>query len=247
MGSGNLTPGGLQRNFEAFTVVEAAPGEALDVSSWDRFVAEHSVHVGRIGIGDLERAERNVVRRRGGRRGGRTTEDDIAEFESAAGDNGGEDVEDGGRQKGTGRFLIAQVPRAGNRWTQVHLNREVVERFFQIEQGTAQRVYLVECREDGSYGSQEVRPCVYSQSNKNMRIEVSARAGEPYPEAGPPIAVFSELQVRSFAYMLLLPGEAGYQELLSLTTDLPKVGAGLPRVIGKVEEIQERWSRCPLL
>ena len=38
VGSGNLTPGGLRQNFEAFSVIRAAAGETLDVSSWQRFI-----------------------------------------------------------------------------------------------------------------------------------------------------------------------------------------------------------------
>lgn len=243
VGSGNLTPGGLQQNFEAFSVVRAVPGESLDVSSWDRFMAHHAVHIGAIDAAALERADRNVIRGRGGG-GARERTHSRAEEESAVVHA---EADGDAPNGGTDRFLVARVPKAGNRWTQVHFNREVIERFFHIQHGTSQRVYLVECQQDGSYGPQEVRPCVYSAANKNLKIEVASHGGEEYPEAGPPVAVFHELQVRSFSYMLLVPGDSGYRELFSLTRDLRKVGQGLPRVIASAEGVRGAWPNCPLL
>ena len=242
VGSGNLTPGGLHQNFEAFSIMRSRADETFDVTSWDRFLLEHDEELGTIDEAALERAGQNVVR---GRRHMRDVEPDLerAPITDVLAIDAGIESPVGG----TGRFLVAQVPRAGERWHQVHFNREVIETFFRVRLGTSQRVFLVECRHDGTLAEQEVRPCVYSEANKNPKIEVASRHGEAYPEAGPPIAVYRELQVRSFAYMLLMPGDPGYDKMFALTEDLPSVGRGVHRVIANALDVRGAWPQSPLL
>ena len=235
VGSGNLTPGGLRQNFEAFTLIRAAADEALDVASWDRLLVEHSADIRPIDEDALERAARNLVR-------GRQPSRDVG---GVAGSRYSGDVElPVGR---TDRFLVARVPRAGGRWQQIHFNMDVIQQFFRVRPGTTQRVYLVECRQDGTFAEEEVRPCVYSQVNKNPKVEVASHHGEAYPDTGPPIAVFRELQARSFAYMLLMPGDPGYTEMFTLTETLPTVGRGVPRVITDRAAVEDAWPTSPLI
>lgn len=227
VGSGNLTPGGLRQNIEAFSVVHATPDESFNMTSWNRFMNEHANDMRPIDADGLQRAAQNEVL---GRRRLRDAEPDIDPPV--------------GR---TDRFLIAQVPRAGDRWRQVHFNRDVVEEFFRVQRIAEQRVFLVECRQDGTFAEQEVRPCVYSDINKNHKIEIASHHGEIYPAAGPPIAVFRELQVRSFAYMLLMPGDPGYDEMHALNEELPTVGPGYRRTITNTADIHRHWANSPLI
>ena len=236
VGSGNLTPGGLRQHFEAFSVVRSEAEETLDVTSWDRFLTEHASGLRPIDDRALERAAENVVR---GRRRRQSIEPLIV-------DRAGEEPA-ASPLAGTDRFLVAQVPRAGDRWHQIHFNRQVIEEFFHVRHDSAQRVFLVECRQDGGFGEQEVRPCVYSDANKNLKIEVASHQQEPYPDAGPPVAVYRELQIRSFAYMLLMPGEPGYDAMFTLTENLPTIGGGLPRVITDGSNIRSVWADSPLV
>ena len=237
VGSGNLTPGGLRQNCEAFSIMRSAAGETLDVTSWDRFLREHAADIRTIDESALERAAQNVVRGRLSR----DVEPDLERAPVAAGPLAEVEL------PGIDRFLVAQVPRAGKRWHQIHFNRTVVEEFFHVRPGTAQRVYLIECRHDGTFAEQEVRPCVYSDANKNPKIEIASHRGEPYPDAGAPIAVYRELQVRSFAYMLLMPSDPGYREMFGLTDELSAVGRGARRVIAKSIDIRRAWAACPLV
>ena len=245
VGSGNLTPGGLRQNFEAFSVMRSEAGETFDVASWDRFLSEHAADIRTIDESALERAAQNVVR---GRRRSRDVEPDLERAPAVAEPSEGPLVDIELPVVRTDRFLVAQVPRAGRRWHQIHFNRDVIENFFRVRLGTtAQRVFLVECRQDGTFAEQEVRPCVYSDANKNPKIEIASHHGEPYPDAGPPIAVYRELQVRSFAYMLLMPGDPGYAGMLALTEALPTVGSGVPRVITNAAGIRRVWAASPLI
>lgn len=243
VGSGNLTPGGLRQNFEAFSVIRSEADEVVDVTSWDRFLREHASELRPIDERALEHAARNVVR---GRRRPRDIEPLVVEApagdETAARPLADIDPPIGGID----RFLVAQVPAAGDRWHQIHFNREVIEQFFRVQPGSAQRVFLVECRQDGSFGEQEVRPCVYSEANKNLKIEVASHQQASYPNA-PPIGIFRELQVRSFAYMVLMPGEPGYDAMFALTEKLPTIGRGFPRVITDRAKIRSVWAASPLV
>lgn len=244
VGSGNLTPGGLRQNFEAYNVLRASAREPLDLTSWEQFLDRHTGDIRAIDDAALERAAQNVVR--GVRRRREDVEPEpgappvvvpVAPIpEEVAVPVGGSD-----------RILIAQVPAAGGRWHQVHFNREVVGRFFQVRPDSTQRVYLVEARQDGTFGEQEVRPCVYSQENKNLKIELASHRGATYPANGRPVAVFRELQARSFAYMLLMPGEPGHTRLFRLTEQLPSIGKGVRRTITDVPTVAAAWPACPLV
>lgn len=235
IGSGNLTPGGLRQNFEAFSIIRTRREERLDLSSWDRFFQDHGTHIRSIDRDALERADQNVSRPRN-------------ETAATRARPAGTDT-DGSAERSVelDRFLVAHVPKAGSRWHQVHFNQAVIDQFFRVKPQTAQRVYLTEYRGDGSTGDTEVRPCVYSPANKNMKIEIASHPGQAYPEEGPPIAVFRELQARSFAYMLLMPNEIGYDQMYALTERLPQVGRGLPRVITSGDNLRAAWEACPLL
>ena len=242
VGSGNLTPGGLYTNFEAFSLVHVQRGETLDVSSWDRFLSDHERNIRGIDEEAIDRAERNIAQLRRQLHELNVTPQRRSE-DVASGDTTSL-IPVGGN---TDRYLIAQVPKAGNRWTQVHFNLDVIEQFFRIKHDSSQRVYLWEVHMDGTVADQEVRPCVYSQANKNLKIEVAARHGEPYPTDGVPIAVYRELHARSFAYMVLLPGDTGYDEMVELNRISEPLGRGLRRVITGGGNIRSVWEECPLL
>lgn len=68
----------------------------------------------------------------------------------------------------------------------MHFNQAVIviAQFFQVRADSMQRVYLVERRPDGTHGDEEVRPCIYSTSNKNYKIELGARRHGNYPAVG---------------------------------------------------------------
>ncbi len=234
VGSGNLTLGGLRQNFEAFSVMRVKAHECLDTSSLDRFLVEHQANLRPIDNEALDRAAQNIThapRRR-----------PITESETPA---PCDDIEL--PAGGTDRFLVAQVPKAGGRWHQIHFNADVIEQFFRVRPDSTQRVYLVECRQDGSFAEQEVRPCVYSPANRNYKIEIASHRGVHYPNTGRPVAVYRELQARSFAYMLLMPGDPGHDEMYALTERVPNIGRGRPRVIATGTDIRSSWTACPLL
>jgi len=235
VGSGNLTPGGLMTNFECYTVITADRSEKIDVSALDEFWERHTDKIKSIDEKALKRAASNLIRPISGTRrlDGTVTRKTQPQkvIKSVA-------VFD--------RILIAQVPKAGGRWAQVHFNADVVQEYFRISNYKTQRVYLTQVAENGTRTKVEVRPCVYSQTNKNPKIEIAAAKGKEYPNS-PPVLVFREHQLRIFDYMLLLPGDNGYGAVIDLTHKLKVTGRGFPRVITDMDTLEKNWAGCPLL
>lgn len=244
VGSGNLTPGGLMNNLEAYTTVSADSSEEIDVSALDEFLEQHSEAIRSIDDEALTRAEQNLIRRvNQGQQAGRVN--------ISSPPRTGRPVRlvptgTGSRVARMDRILIAQVPRAGGRWSQVHFNADVVREYFRLEDSGTQRVYLSQVGSDGARSDAEVRPLVYSSRNMNPKIEFGAASGRTYP-ASPPVLVLRERHVRAFDYILLFPGVDGYDEAIGLTRILPSVGRGMPRVITDMNVLQGAWAACPLL
>lgn len=234
VGSGNLTPGGLRENLEAYSVAEIGAGSKA-MSPLEAFLDRHAADIRPIDSDALDRAARNVFR--GGRRR-KDAEPDITEGPAAP-----EDV----ASPISDRVLVAEVPKAGNRWHQVHFNKDVIAQFFRAKENSAERVYLTERNATGSLGSQEIRPVVYSDRNKNFKIELGARRDESYPKgASRPIVVLRETQLRTFDYLVLMPGDEGYDDLAKYLSRSNSVGRGARRVITSCGELRTVWPACPL-
>jgi hypothetical protein len=91
--------------------------------------------------------------------------------------------------------LVAKVPRAGKkegkkkpRWHQVHMNAEVMRRFFRLERGSPVSASFERVARDGSYQGTRTRQLVFSDVNKNPKIEFDLRDAPDYPDK-PPLLV----------------------------------------------------------
>ena len=125
VGSGNLTPGGLMgKLIEAYTVITAEGEDGIDVGAVEEFLERHGDGIRSIDEEVLERAARNIIRPIGGagRRGVRVRPARVAP--------GAPRVRPA---VGFERILLAQVPRAGGRWAQVHFNAQVIGDYFPPE------------------------------------------------------------------------------------------------------------------
>jgi hypothetical protein len=146
---------------------------------------------------------------------------------------------------GTEPVLVAQVPKAGNRWEQVHFNMDVGRRFFRVEEGEEKTVALERVDASGKAIGNYTRKLVLGP-NRNYRIEFEFEPAVDYPEQGRPLLGILELSLRTFRYVTLMPGDSGHAEMLRATKELESVGAGLPRVITTLDEVELRWEGCPL-
>jgi HKD family nuclease len=242
VGSGNLTPKALRKNIEGYSIAIGNEDEFNSLSVWDDFLERHAENIGEIDERALEQARENQAAIRTARPKIREA---VPEAEPTVDDD--EDIREETEHSPDDRVLIARVPAAGGRWHQVHFNKDVVGEYFRIAPHSEQRLFLREVSEDGSLGEEEIRPVVLSKKNLNYKIEVAARRGEAYPAGGlPPILVFRELGLRNFRYMLLMPNEEGYDEMMHLTDTLPSIGRGLPRVLTTYSNLKAVWASCPL-
>jgi len=250
VGSGNLTLTGLQTNIEAYTITSGTLKEISSLSVWDEFLAYHDERINEIDDDTIEKAKENRIRVTKKKK---VIEAEVEAEEKATEEEIQDEVEEiigtsiASRLSENSRVLIAQVPAAGDRWKQIHYNAAVIEQFFQAEANSHQRIFLKEVHQDGSYGPDEVRPIVYSSSNKNYKIEVSSAVSSDYPDNGPPIIVLREVGVRNFLYMLILPDDSPYDSLQAFLSENESVGKGLRRVITDSEHLQNIWEECPLV
>jgi hypothetical protein len=240
VGSGNLTPGGLMHNFEGYSVISGGRRETLDLSSLDAFLALHATDIRPIDQEALERAALNVMRPVAGVRHPKVPQPRLPVVKPAP-------AATASRAAVLDRVLIAEVPGAGGRWSQSHLNAAAIREYFRVTDLTTQRVYLTHVDADGARGEEKIRQIVYSTSNKNYKVELSAAKGKDYPIAGHPMLIFRERQVRCFDYMLLMPGDEGYAETVALSHTLPRLGEGFRRSITDLPTLARAWPRCPLL
>lgn len=146
---------------------------------------------------------------------------------------------------GTEYILLAEVPRAGDRWHQVHLNRAVIQDFFRIT-STERIVTLEGVSSEGAIYSRTRTPFVFSAINRNPRIEFDLRAQGVYPSDGPPLLAILELGTRRFRHMLLMPGDEGYVQISKLNQELPRFGRGAKRSRTNLDAVELVWPGCPL-
>jgi hypothetical protein len=245
VGSGNLTPAGLYQNFEGYTVIKTDPEETLDTSTIDDFFGRHTMNIRPIDEEALAIAAENVIvaLQKSKNLGKLKKPPSIVLPKPKIGAK----PTSSKSKPALDEILIAQVPAAGGRWAQVHLNKEVIPIYFQVNNIASQRIYLTQVNTAGERDDEEVRPVIYSMSNKNYKIEVSGAKGKHYPDHGKPLLVLRRRQLRTFDYILLMPNEAGHAELSALADNLPQSGRGDRRVITSISNLSTAWKNCPLL
>ena len=196
VGSGNLTRGGLLNNWEAFVdaTADASTTERIN-SRWEHWLEANKRNLRLPTDPDvISRARNNEHAKH--EEGAVEIEDDQAET------NGDESV------------LLAEIPRAANRWNQANFDRATYTEFFGLTPGTTRRVVLYPLQRDGIVGDPEVRPGV-SVKSQNYRIELGLAMGLSYPSNGRPVGIFRRTGVRRFRYRVLMPSDDEYDGVLS--------------------------------
>jgi hypothetical protein len=141
--------------------------------------------------------------------------------------------------------LIATVPRAGDRWKQVHFNLEIADRFFRLAPSDKRQLRL-ELVRGRKIVDRVARPVVYSEVNRNFKIEMDFGDCVQYPAEGPPLVVAVEMSPRHVRYLTLLPNQSGFEDISGFLTLLAPVGRGLPRALTTLDDLELHWQNCPL-
>jgi hypothetical protein len=83
--------------------------------------------------------------------------------------------------------LCALVPKAKDRWQQVHINRAIAEQFFFLKTGDTRSAVFERVDDQGILTQPKTRKLVYSKRNKNYKIEFDFSPVKTYPTTGIPI------------------------------------------------------------
>jgi hypothetical protein len=229
VGSGNLTPRGLRDNFEVVSIAELVRSEAaVALQSIDAFLSTHRGNIRLIDNDALTRAQRNRPTR------------PVGEIEPAT-------TQWRTRVSSSQDLLLAELPRGGDRWQQANFDRETARTFFGVDPdaaGPMRELFLNEINSVGAPQSEELRRFTFTRS-RNLRLQLGARAGLPYPGQARPIAVFRRVTRRHFVYQLLLPGD---REFSRIRRQLPRATpSDVRRRLISSSELARWWPQSPFL
>lgn len=258
-GSGNLTAGGLRWNIEAFSVQELdADQMAATRARWDAFLQRTAdCQFDPADPKVVALLERNALRRKAMREAGiehpGEVEEDVIEDRAAGeaetvavGDHEPQPSDEVPPVEEATPVLIAEIPGGGNRWEQANFSKGMFIDFFGASTSQRRKAYFFHVRHDGTLGEQEVRPAVVVKS-RNFRFELHAAKGLDYPADGRPIGVFARIAVRTFLYMLLLPGFEGYEQITQLLDSREDEAQGrMRRIVFGAAEVKAAWPTAPI-
>ena len=246
VGSNNLSYGGLSGNVEGYTIARFESGELIDLSDWDAFISRWGPLIAEIDEEALKAAERNEHRLRRLRTAVEQTST-IPDSGVVMSDGQAHETAVSGIGSLAEQLLVAQIPKAGNRWSQVHYSAEIIQSYFQVQAGA----HVSLRKFDGA--SVEEPQVVYSTVNKNYKIELgAAREAEKeggYPATGRPVVLFRRESgaLRRYRYVLLMPGDTGHAAMTTLATRAFSGPANhLPRVVVPRNRVLAAWPECPL-
>lgn len=237
IGSGNLTPRGLRDNCEMFADIEGASDQLKTLRKpLDAFLGANGQSIAEIDERALARAAKNrntdpvstveptqITREMLNRRSSERAER-AARRRPARGD----------------RVLVAELPRGGSRWQQANFNFQTVREYFDVDPEAIeeqQNIYLTEALPTGLSQNEEIRRFTFTRS-RNLRLQLAAKSGLPYPTGGRPLLVMRELKPRHYVYHLLFPSDAGYRQCSNL---LPQGNPGVRRAILSLASLLKNW------
>jgi hypothetical protein len=201
VGSGNLTPSGMQGNWEIYTVnVLGADEQAAVEHQLSAWFGEHESEL--LDLTDLQVVARVAVNRadertllRGRVLGSRAPEahEVVVEEPVAA--------------------LVAEPVFAAGRAGQANFQRPVFTGFFGARPDEDSYHVFHRVLQDGSISETRTVKAVTSSRSRNFRFELATPTDIGRAETGYPITVFLRLPSGEFLYQLVEPGEAGFDEL----------------------------------
>lgn len=145
-------------------------------------------------------------------------------------------------------YLIRFIPGAGNRSKQVHFTIDLLKNYFMLDVGDT--VLFQEMYPSGTVSTLEHRQIVFSQKNKNVKIELKGaeilNTNYPTDLDKRPILVVKRVNSNLFTYMLLMDGDDGYNTINAHLKTLPK-GRSLAYEVIDENFMFDLWDSCPLV
>ncbi len=128
--------------------------------------------------------------------------------------------------------LLAEIPKNGDRMSQVNFDKKSFEEFFGATCGEngVYRILFRNVNTEGALQDIEVRPSVSVESH-NYRFELDAAKGVKYPKDGNrPIGVFAKVSHRDFLYELIMPDDSNYQYIIEVMNAKKAASASMRRL-----------------
>ncbi len=148
---------------------------------------------------------------------------------------------------GTEMCLVAEVPGAGDRWQQVHFNKDIARQFFNLEPGMNRSITLERITATGRVAYRSSRQLVMPESNRNSRIEFFFGSQVEYPQPPDrPLVVVVEAAYLTYRYRTLMPSDSGYDGVKTLLRAGPSIGRGVRRRIVTLDEVESYWPHAAL-
>lgn len=212
IGSSNLTLKALRNNKESFSLIILNPEEIDYVeSTWNHWIESSKENIFDIESSEvIDKCKDNHPYKKEKKKSAaagivETTPDqtDIADELSPWFFNRNSSV------------LVAEVPKAGNRWKQMNMTKDLFHNYFGQGEGEGQyRLLTCMVKSDGSLSEPKSRPLV-SVKSQNYRIELDI-PNTSYPSDGTVICIFVKISNRNFIYQVLFPGDEGHQNLATI-------------------------------
>lgn len=236
-GSGNLTKGGLLRNWEAFSAETHDAASTADlIAQWAIWKSDHE--------GDMrdladqaarDRAERNRWVANAVRKAAKLPHAAAVQLIATVVAPTAADETP---------FLATEL--IANRLTQPNIRRIDFEEFFGVPLPQGKELTLYRVYSDGSFSEPHTTPA-FRTAPSNFRFNMQAMKGVVNPGNTRPVALFERLDADTFKYMVLLPGDPGYALVQTRLGGPSAGGANSLRVRLTLDEIESIWPDCPLL
>lgn len=240
-GSGNLTLGGLRGNWEAFSILHVTKAEIEKIEA--QWLAWRTRHQSLFRNPSAPEVVAEAAKNTGWKSRSRGPDGEhgtSAATEDASANEASEVTADS-------PVLIAEIPKAGNRWNQANFSLSIYEGYFGAKAGTQRRIILRHVSDAGQLVTLESRPSV-EVASQNYRFELAAAAGIPYPAKGRPVAVFVRQPSGIFVYRLVLPADPGYAPVNTLLGAKWKGrNREMRRITTTASELQKYWPQSPIL
>lgn len=244
-GSGNLTSGGLNSNWEAMAIETLTSLQIKDAeSNWNAWLENHSDDL--VDLDNPEALAKAEVNKRlriklkralnGSIPGAEGGDAEIEILEPVS-----EEIE---QELLLNPVLIAEVPKSGDRWKQVNFDVQTYQQFFGVTLGSRKNVEFRPVNNDGSLGPAEYRHAVAVKS-QNYRFEVGAAHGLPYPTRGHPIVIFEKITKSKFKYILLMPQQPEHKLIQDYINNNFAKSNGKQRIVVTLGDLQKAWPACP--
>lgn len=144
-------------------------------------------------------------------------------------------------------YLIRLVPKAGDRSKQVHFTVDLLNKYFCLTPGDS--ILVQEMLPTGKVGEIEQRSIVFSQRNRNVKIELAGASmldsNYPADTEKRPILILKRINSNLFVYMIIMEGDDGYDTINSRLKGI-STGRSLPYEVIDESTMFSLWPNCPI-